>query len=63
MRPLSLCVEYGYHIDGPRHHATIEETDGCSEWRDDYTIAVPEEAMVDDWKGVVLVGMVGRQLK
>lgn len=58
-----LFIEYGensYQAEGLRHHATIEKSHGRQERRDYYTIAVPDEPLFADWKGIKSIGMVYR---
>lgn len=62
-RLMDLFVEYGeenYKVDGLRHHVTVERSHGRDERRDYYTIAVPDEPIFADWKGIKTIGMVYR---
>lgn len=62
-RLLDLFIEYGeanYEVQGLRHHATVEKSHGRQERRDYYTIAVPDEPIFADWKGIKTIGMVYR---
>ena len=62
-RLVELFIEYGeanYRVDGLRHQATLEKSHGREERRDYYTIAVPDEPIFSDWKGVKTIGMVYR---
>lgn len=62
-RLLELFIEYGeanYDIQWLRHHATVEQSHGRQERRDYYTIAVPDEPIFADWKGIKTIGMVYR---
>lgn len=62
-RLLELFLEYGeanYRVDGLRHHATVETSHGRRERRHYYTIAVPDERLFAEWKGIRSIGMIYR---
>lgn len=62
-RLVELFVEYGeedFKVDGLRHQATVEKSHGREERRDYYSIAVPDEPIFANWKGIKSIGMVYR---
>ncbi|TWU67000.1 hypothetical protein V7x_25720 [Crateriforma conspicua] len=62
-RLIELFVEYweqNCKDDVLRHHATLEKSHGRDERRDYYTIAVPDEPVFADWKGIKSISMVYR---
>lgn len=62
-RLCDLFLEYGeadYRVDGLVHQATVEKSHGREERRHYYTIAVPNEEIFAEWKGIKSIGMVYR---